>query len=328
MLRASLVYTFGPLAVACVGPPSAAPTPSPVTPIPLAAPTQAALFAPGVVSTRHHELNAALAPDGRTLVFSIADPADEVATLLVTRRTADGWSTPTVAPFSGRYSDVDPSFSPDGHTLYFSSRRPLSGQGAPKDADLWAVTRTADGWGAPRNLGPTINTARNDWHATATCSGALYFSTWDDARRTDDIFRAAPQPDGRWQVENVGAPVNTPHVEGDPFIDPQERYLIFTSYRPGGAGSADLYVSFRADDGGWRPPVPLPVNTSGREYCPAVADGRIFFFTRKRPPPPRLERPTLDELLASFDEIDNSAGNVYWMNADFLDRLRTTAVAP
>ncbi len=297
----------------------------------LAPPAQAELFAPGVVSTRHHELNAALSPDGRTLVFSLADPADEVATLLVTQRTRDGWSTPVVAPFSGRYSDVDPAFSPDGRRLYFSSRRPLSGRGAPKDADIWVVSRTETGWGTPENLGPSINTGANDWHATVTRAGTLYFSTWNPEGRTDDIFRATPLDGDQWRVENVGAPVNTPQVEADPFISADERMLIFASYRSTGPGGSDLYVSFRDEDSGWSAPTLLPINTPGREYCPAVStDGRIFFFTRKRQLPPRAERPTLDALLKSFDAVDNSSANVYWMQADFLKDLapaRTSTTA-
>ena len=289
---------------------------------PLRPPAEPAVFAPGVVSTRHNELNAALAPDGSMLVFSITDPADQVATLLITRPTKDGWAPPTIAPFSGRYSDVDPSFSPNGRTLYFSSRRPLSGNGAAKDADLWAVDRTREGWGTPRNLGPTINTSRNDWHVTSTRNGVLYYSTWDDTRKTDDIFRAVPKPDGGWEVKNLGAPVNTGQVEGDPFISADERYLIFVSYRGGGAGSSDLYVSFRNDDGSWTAPEALPINTEGREYCPAVTvDGGTFFYTQKRPTAPRAQRPSLKALLESYDEIENSAGNVYWMKADFIDKL-------
>ena len=297
---------------------------------PAGPPAEPEIFAPGVVSTPNNELNLAMAPDGGLIVFSLSDRADEVATLLISERTAAGWSPPRVAPFSGRYSDVDPSFSPDGRVLYFSSKRPLRGDGPPKDADLWAVDRTGRPakWGNPKHLGSTINTNANDWHVTATRTGVLYFSTWNPEARTDDLYRAVPQDHGGWQVSNVGPPINTGQPELDPFIDPDERFIIFASYRDQGPGSSDLYISFRSETGAWSDPALLPINTPGREYCPAVSpDGTTFFFTRKRPTPPRATPARLEDLLERFETIDNSVGNVYWMRADFIRDLRPSAIS-
>ena len=49
-----------------------------------------------------------------------------------------------------------------------------------------------------------------------------------------------------------------------------------------GAGSSDIYVSFRSDDGQWANAIALGngVNTSGQEFCPFVTrDGRFLFYT-------------------------------------------------
>lgn len=40
----------------------------------------------------------------------------------------------------------------------------------------------------------------------------------------------------------------------DPFIAPDESCLIFSSNRPGGYGSNDLYISFRNDNDTWTAP--------------------------------------------------------------------------
>lgn len=242
------------------------------------------VFAPGVVSGPRVELNAAFSPDGRTMYFSRKDGADKISTILVTRRRGDAWSEPEVAPFSGRYRDVDPMFSPDGKRLYFSSYRPRDGDTQPAaDADLWFVeSRGSDEFGEPVHMGTPINTLLDDLYASLTRDGALYFARWDPERATGDLFVAQPTPTG-YDVTPLPAPVNTEHVEYDPFVAPDERYLLFVSSRPGGHGGGDLYVSFR-DGSGWTQPrnVGPLLNTSAREYAPVVsADGQYLYFARK-----------------------------------------------
>ena len=76
--------------------------------------------------------------------------------------------------------------------------------------------------------------------------------------------------------------MNTSAYEGDPYIDPEGRYLIFASSRRRGLGRGDLYLSLPASDGGWSFPVAFDerVNTSGHELCPLVSlDGSAFMFT-------------------------------------------------
>jgi Tol biopolymer transport system component len=89
--------------------------------------------------------------------------------------------------------------------------------------------------------------------------------------------------DGRWaQPENLGAPVNTAGREYDPFVAPDESYLIFASERPGGLGGADLYISVRRPDGSWGTPANLgpTVNSAASDYTPMLSpDGQYLFFT-------------------------------------------------
>jgi Tol biopolymer transport system component len=287
-----------------------------------------ALFAPGVVSRRYFEMNAALSPDGTELYFTMKDAADRAPTLLVTRRAGGRWQPPRVAPFSGRYDDVDPMFSPDGARLYFSSYRPREPGGPPAaDADIWYVERTGGATGEPVHVDAPVSTPHDDFYPSITRDGTIYTSVWDGQRRTGDIYRSSPEG-GSYRAERVEAPVNTDSTEYDAFVAPDESYLIFASSRPGGRGDGDLYVSFR-DGGRWSEPVGLgdAINTPAREYCPAISpDGRYFFFTSKRgaradgaaSPAPA----TVEELTARYDAIENGLGNVYWTSSDFLCRLR------
>ena len=286
------------------------------------------LFAPGVVSRRYNEMNAAFSPDGTELYFSMKDAGDRTSSILVSRRVGGHWQPPRVAPFSGRHGDVDPMFSPDGKRLYFSSYRPRE-PGAPPagDADIWYVERRDGVLGEPVHVGAPVSTPRDDFYPSLTRDGTLYYSIWDGERRTGDIVRAR-LVNGAYRVENLGAPVNTASTEYDPFVAPDESYLIFASSRPGGRGDGDLYVSFR-DGTGWSEPANLggAINTPAREFCPAVSpDGKYVYFTSKRAAggPSRGEpaASTVDALTASYDAIENGLGNVYWLRSDFLADLR------
>lgn len=196
------------------------------------------------------------------------------------------------------------------------------------DADIWYAERRGNGFAEPVHVDAPVSTPHDDFYPSLTRDGTLYYSVWDGQRRTGDIFRARPV-NGAYEVENVGAPINTESTEYDPFVAPDESYVIFASSRPGGHGDADLYVSFR-DGTQWSAPRNLgdSINTSAREYCPAVSpDGQYFFFTSKRAAPAgpatgAKPPQTVDGLTAQYDAIENGLGNIYWLKSDFLQALR------
>lgn len=283
------------------------------------------IFAPGFISTNLNELNGNFSPDGKEFFFSIDAPRGDFATILYTTMDSTGsWSEVKIAPFSGKYSDVDPIFSPQGDRIYFCSNRPRFSGDDRTDHDVWKVKKEGDSWGDPKNLGTMMNTSRNDWYASSTLDRKLYYSTWDPERNTDDIFFASPE-DGYHQKQITGG-VNTDAAEFDPFISPDESYLIFASYQRSGFGSADLYISFNVN-GEWSKAENLgeKINSPGRDYCPWVTnDGKHLFFTSMRTETPYHKMPeiTLPALRNKMLDIDNGMGNVYWVKADFIEEMR------
>jgi len=85
------------------------------------------------------------------------------------------WSAPlNLGPIVNSASaDGTPALSPDGLSLYFDSDRP----GGLGGRDIWVSQRpTAGGpWGAPVNLGPTINTASSDYGPSFSPDGHWLF---------------------------------------------------------------------------------------------------------------------------------------------------------
>jgi ankyrin repeat protein len=254
------------------------------------------VFASRFVSTERRELNAAFTPDGRTFFFSRDGAARETRILMATRGDK-GWTLPALAPFARTDAgDVDMFVTADGSEIYFCSQRPTPVEGPPPgasastqpDSDIWIARRQGTGWGPATWAGPEVNArGADDYYPTLTRTGTLYFSSnRPGGLGENDIYRVR-RVNGRWTApENLGAPVNTPGREYDPFIAPDESYLVFASERPGGLGNADLYVSTRSKDGSWATPVNLGprVNSAFGDYTPMVSpDGRYLFLTSGAP---------------------------------------------
>ncbi|NBC19312.1 MAG: hypothetical protein GVY18_18560 [Bacteroidetes bacterium] len=246
-------------------------------------------FAPGVVSTTDRgEAFPSLSPDGKTLYVSTyaADFASQ--TIMVARAPEGEWTALEVASFSGTYSDRSPSVAPDGQRLLFASTRPLPGDSAAGDYNLWMLRAdAAGGWSAPEPLA-TVNSDAADYQPTLAADGTLYFtSEREGGQGGQDLYRA--RWDGRqYQApEHLGSAINTDESEMSSFISPDGSYLVFATSagHPGHVGNDDLYISvFR--DGLWTAPRNLgqPINSFANEYGPTVSGGYLYFTSDRHPP--------------------------------------------
>ncbi len=294
----------------------------------LKADTIAQVFAEGIVSKSFQELNAVFSPDGNEFYFTIADAGRSFYTIVLYSKNKNGeWEGPEVAPFSGSYSDADPCFSPDGKKLYFISRRPLDQTSdEPKDFDIWMVERTENGWSAASNLGAPINTDKNEFYVSVTKEGSLFYSgEYEGGIGRGDIYEAKLDA-GKYVVENLGAAINSPTGEGDPYVSPDGDMLIFMSWgRPEDLGRGDLYISFKKD-GAWQAAKNLgpKINSPQFEYCPMMSpDGKYFFWTSYKTSPFHSKEPrTYSDYLKRLEGTDNGLGNVYWIKAEVLERFR------
>jgi Tol biopolymer transport system component len=278
----------------------------------------------GVLSTPDDELNSAFTPDGRTVYFS-KNLGDRIGVILVAHQVGGKWSTPEVAPFSGRYSDYDPFVAPDGARLYWISNRPVNGK-EKDDYDIWMVEQQGGRWGAPVHLDAPINTDAQEFYPTVSAKGTLYFSSTRPGGkgRGGDIYRAKAAGSRFGTPESLGDSVNSPTHDADPYIAPDESFLVFSSYgRDDAVGDGDLYVSFNRG-GSWGAARHLQhgINTPAREYCPIVSpDGKWFYFTSFRgfldSPPSRPI--TYAELRAKLRTPLNGSGNVYRIPVAALD---------
>jgi Tol biopolymer transport system component len=270
-------------------------------------------FAPGIVSTPAIEINAAFRPDFREFFF--ARQVEGVFMLFRSTLNASAWSTPEPLPiFPGGAPGVavDMAYSPDGRELYFLGRFKPGVPPLESPLDIW-ITRQQDGhWTSAETVPEPVSTAAVEIYPTVVADGSLYFvSDRPGGHGRSDIYRAQRAADGRFGTPvNIGSPPNSSDDEGDTFVSPDERYLIFGSSRAGGSGRGDLYVSFRVAGNRWGPAINLgsTINTPDHEFCPMVTpDGRYLFFSRTYG----------GETWATTTDAD-----VFWVDMTVVERLR------
>lgn len=217
------------------------------------------------------------------ILFDVMPRDQSPARIYLTRHTLRGWSTPVLAVRGFDAWHAGAAVSPDGSRLYFESTRRDSAVMGRQDSDLWVADRQRDRWSNVRPVGPPFDSPHNEHNVTISSRGTICInSNRPGITAGHDILCARRLANGWEDPRPLGAAVNSASREIAPFIDPDERFMIFSSNRPGGAGDYDLYVSVNRN-GEWQPATSLGarVNSDASESNPAVSrDGRLLLFSR------------------------------------------------
>ena len=190
-------------------------------------------------------------------------------------------------------ADQHPAISKDGLSLYISSTR-TGGQGG---LDLWVSHRDSedDPWGAPVNLGPTVNCSVTDQAPTLSADGhRLYFhSDRPGGFGLIDLYvctRTDVHDDFAWSAPvNLGGTVNSIYDDAGPTVlaeDDGTTTLWFTvQNKPGGLGGFDIYTSILGVDGTFSAPVDVTeLNSPSRDTRTSIRhDGKEMFISSERP---------------------------------------------
>lgn len=202
------------------------------------------------------------APGRRARLIGAGIAAAALVTAGVAAKTFSEWSEPvnvetlesSSSAVNTEYVDGCPILSPYDGSLYMASNR-LGGHGK---LDIWIAPRSGDGWGAPVNAGPTINTTEDEFCPSPARGNRFFFVRRLSATDTD-IFVVKKLPTG-WgtpeRLQTGATAINSPAEEWSPSwfeaADGRE-FLYFSSTRNGPAHdifySVDYGMAERATGG-------------------------------------------------------------------------------
>ncbi len=172
----------------------------------------------GDVNGEYEDGACAFTPDGKMMYFTrcTSDPeSPRYATIYKSSRSDAAWGKAEPVNISNDTLSAyaHPAVSPDGEWLYFTSNM-AGGEGG---LDIWRmyIGPVKSKEGVIENLGDCINTEGDEQFPAFGPQGELFFSSDGYPGMGGlDIFFAVQENDSVWNINNVGAPINS---NGDDF---------------------------------------------------------------------------------------------------------------
>lgn len=249
----------------------------------------------GELNSDRDEGVVSFSPDGTTMYLTKARRELNASTgveIYTSQRSDAKWSAPVKLEITSDTlsSYGHPAVSPDGTYLYFTSEMP----GGSGGKDIWRIN-LKERAGSLENLGNIINTPGEESFPYVESDSILYFaSDGHPGYGGLDIFKAVLQPDGRWDITNMGTPLNSSADDFGITFGVGENGF-FSSNRGDGRGFDHIY-SFELPDlkifiSGWvldKDEEPIPnaviriVGDDGSNQKEVSRDDGSFQFPLKR----------------------------------------------
>jgi len=264
----------------------------------------AIIFAPGIISLpNRRETKIVFSPNGEECLIGIGQ--NNIFQILYSDYYSGYWKAPVPAYFITNSYPIEPFFSPDSLHAFFTSY-----------ANIYESTLQNQTWSTPVMLASPVNTSSEEYHPTTTLTGTLYFCSMRENQNVY-LYRSVLENGNYSTVEKLDVVINRHNSEQDgaydPYIAPDESYVIFSCIRSDGYGQADQYISYNIN-GDWTNPKNLgpTINTNAIEYGSYVSpDSKYYFFSRPVGWGP------------------NAAADIYWIKIDdLIDSLRYTNFIP
>ena len=234
------------------------------------------VFCQKIISTKDHdEYGIHFSSDARTLYF--IRRLEEGPVIMYAGQGLYGWNKPGKLRFKDGFTISESCLNAEENRLLLV--HPAAN--GVKD-ELFVSTREEGDWSMPEKitdtlLGPKIGSL------SVSQSGTVFYAGKTKEKDLPDILITEYRNQQYMPPWNPGKHINTCYRETDPFIAPDESYLLFSSDRPDGYGGTDLYISLRRNDGEWGPAINLGpiINSDLDEGSPYISpDGQYFFFSR------------------------------------------------
>ncbi|MEY3956382.1 MAG: hypothetical protein RLZ73_837, partial [Bacteroidota bacterium] len=251
------------------------------------------------VNSEYSELNPVISPDGRTLYFGRkSHPANRYGVkgsetisgsqdIWFSEKVGDTWSTArrlSEVLNRDQYNTIL-SISPDGQTILLKGAYV---NGTYETRGFSISNKTTAGWTVPVKIEipgyEQMSKGKNEYGYLTMDGKALLLAFARKKNSEDDDLYVSFFEEGRWtRPLDLGETINTKYSETTPFLSADGKTLYFSSDRPGGQGSQDIYLTRRLDDTwqNWRKPQNLgsPINTEEYDaYYSIAAKGDYAYF--------------------------------------------------
>jgi hypothetical protein len=248
-------------------------------------------FGVGVIDNNERIFAVTFSPDGKECFYT---KSLKTNTIMTTREIDGKWNKPIIADFSGQTFDFEPHITLDGKKMIFGSMRSSPGMDKQNELHQWVIEKRDDEWSEPRPMGSPFSD-RFCMYVSVAENGNIYFTG------NDGIYLSKPLNGTYSSPEKLSHVINNLQYAAHPCIAPDESYLIFDAQPQ--EGNAELFVSFRDDNGTWSTPQTFDTrfNTDQEELCAFVTrDGKYLFFSR----------------------LSSGKGDIYWVSATVLKEMR------
>jgi hypothetical protein len=234
---------------------------------------KSSVFIQDSVSTPNGESTPTFLPDGKTVYMA------NNGAICLSKRIGDRWTKPIPISFTGPFKDWDPTLAPDGKRLLFVSNRSyVASDGSTKTGNhLWmSQLMTGGKWSEPRHLDSPVNEfGFVNYGPSISASGTICFCSHDrDGNKGMRAYLC------RWAGDHYEKPellvLNGSEPTFDPYIAPDERYIIFSSDNA-------LYISYRTGQG-WSlgeklGPQVNEASKTGMLWGPSLSrDGKTLYY--------------------------------------------------
>ena len=147
------------------------------------------------------------------------------------------WEVPVKSEFNkDQFPSCHPALNDDFNLLVFASDRP---EGYGK-MDLYYCTRTDSIWSQAKNLGPLINSERNDWFPFIYKNQYLFYSQ-DHPELGLDVYKSTIIEGEFSKPIRLPYPLNSDYDDFGLIVNNNGKYGYLSSNRPESKGSDDIY---------------------------------------------------------------------------------------
>ncbi len=272
-----------------------------------------------IINSEGDEFSPSFTNDGKTMVFSMKKKNSRNSRIYISSHVDGKWAEPELINIlNSSRDDENPFISFDGSMIVFSSNR--DGGNFPADYkgdrdnlphDIYMSYKIGNDWSTPEKVSENVNTVNNEKAPSISADyNTLYFTRWAGNDSGKAVIMAAQLTEaGFTNARELDNKINDGHGSFG-FIPSRFREgFYFSSKRPGGSGSWDLYY-IEHKQGKFSTPLNLgkEINSTSDELFANEYDQNTLYLSSNR-----------ENGIGSFDMYSYTVSPDFFANVSSVD---------